>query len=189
MGRPGLLAISSLTTLSPSRVSSWFTSLPCSSLNIRIWQKPNKKCHDIRGKGANWFWENCGKCRYEWGLFFIIQIALIRSVNVTHCFDSQSRSVSNIQAFGNLELLPKHYFKLTTAGSGDLLTTNRVSRQNVCVGASNVSVFYVYESRCNLSDKGALIDTFGRLSPAGGHRAGLLTRHQLGCRLKHRVFV
>ena len=43
----------------------------------------------------------------------------------------------------------------------------------MCVGASNVSVFYVYESRCNLSDKGALIDTFGRLSPAGreGHRA------------------
>ena len=53
------------------------------------------------------------------------------------------------------------------------MTTNRVSRQNVCVGASNVSVFYVYESRCNLSDKGALIDTFGRLSLAGreGHRA------------------
>ena len=70
-------------------------------------------------------------------------------------------------------MLPKHYFKLTTAGSGDLLTTNRVSRQNVCVGASNVSVFYVYESRCNLSDKGALIDTFGRLSLAGreGHKA------------------
>ena len=109
-----------------------------------------------------------------WGLLLIIQIqsALIPSANVTHCFDSQSRSVSNIQAFENLKLLPKHYFKLTMAGSGDPLTTKRVSRQ-MCVCASNVSVFYVYESRCNLSDKGALIDTFGRLSPAGreGHRA------------------
>ena len=60
-------------------------------------------------------------------------------------------------------MLPKHYFKLTSTGSGDLLTTNRVSRQNVCVGGGNVSVFYVYVSCCNLSDKGALIDTFGRL--------------------------
>ena len=114
-------------------------------------------------------------------LIIQIQSALIPSANVTHCFDSQSRSVSNIQAFENLKLLPKHYFKLTMAGSGDPLTTKRVSRQ-MCVCASNVSVFYVYESRCNLSDKGALIDTFGRLSPAGreGHRAAI-TRHQLGC--------
>ena len=96
------------------------------------------------------------------------------NVNVRHCFESLSGSVSNIQAFGNLKLLPKHYFKLTSTGSGDLLTTNRVPRQNVCVGGGNVSVFYVYVSCCNLSDKGALIDTFGRLGWERGTGPALL---------------
>ena len=119
--------------------------------------------------------ENCGKCRSQvCSSLFRAQWSLC--ANVTHCFDSQPRFVSNIQAFGNSKLLPKHYFKLTATGSGDLLTRNRVSRQNVCVGGGNVSVFYVYVRCCNLSNKGALIDTFGRHSPAGSEGRGCYTK-------------
>ena len=39
-----------------------------------------------------------------------------------------------------------------------------------------MSVFYVYVRCCNLSDKGALIDTFGRHSSAGSRGRGCYTQ-------------